>query len=127
MTQWKERLDDIRRKPGSHSNDGDNDKPDRGTAESYGRDDTGITGTGQAASVFQEQNQSLKNLNSELSGLLNLLPDTEELLSQIEQQKTRIEQLETENQQWQELTQKLNSENSLLQKQNTELLTLNSR
>ena len=28
---------------------------------------------------FQEQNQSLKNLNSELSGLLNLLPDTEEL------------------------------------------------
>ena len=30
---------------------------------------------------FQEQNQSLQTLNSELSGLLNLLPDTEELLS----------------------------------------------
>ena len=59
-------------------------------------------------------------LNSELSGLLNLLPDTEELLSQIEQQKVRIEQLENGNQQWQELTQKLNNENSLL-------LTLNSR
>ena len=69
---------------------------------------------------FQEQNQSLQILNSELSGLLNLLPDTEELLSQIEQQKVRIEQLENENQQWQELTQKLNNENSLL-------LTLNSR
>ena len=39
---------------------------------------------------FKEQNQSLKSLNSELSRLLNLLPDTEELLSQIEQQKTRI-------------------------------------
>ena len=39
---------------------------------------------------FQEQNQSLQTLNSELSGLLNLLPDTEELLSQIEQQKNRI-------------------------------------
>ena len=39
---------------------------------------------------FQEQNQSLQILNSELSGLLNLLPDTEELLSQIEQQKNRI-------------------------------------
>ena len=76
---------------------------------------------------FREQNQSLQILNSELSGLLNLLPDTEELLSQIEQQKTRIEQLENENQQWQELTQKLNNENSLLQKQNSELLTLNSR
>ena len=37
---------------------------------------------------FQEQNQSLQILNSELSGLLNLLPDTEELLSQIEHQKT---------------------------------------
>ena len=69
---------------------------------------------------FQEQNQSLQILNSELSGLLNLLPDTEELLSQ-------IEQLETENQQWQELTQKLNNENSLLLKQSRELLTLNSR
>ena len=39
-------------------------------------------------------NQSLQILNSELSGLLNLLPDTEELLSQIEQLKNRIEQLE---------------------------------
>ena len=39
---------------------------------------------------FQEQNQSLQILNSELSGLLNLLPDTEELLSQIEQQKNCI-------------------------------------
>ncbi len=38
-----------------------------------------------------------------------------------------VVQLETENQQWQELTQKLNNENSLLQKQNSELLTLNSR
>ena len=76
---------------------------------------------------FREQNQSLQILNSELSGLLNLLPDTEELFSQIEQQKNRIEQLETENQQWQELTQKLNNENSLLLKQSRELLTLNSR
>ena len=78
-------------------------------------------------SLMQEQNQKLQKLNSELSGLLNLLPDTEELLSQIEQQKNRIEQLETENQQWQELTQKLNNENSLLLKQSRELLTLNSR
>ena len=39
---------------------------------------------------FQEQNQSLQILNSELSGLLNLLPDTEELFSQIEQQKIRL-------------------------------------
>ncbi len=119
LTQWKERLDDIRRKPGSHSHDGDNDKPDRGTAESYGSDGTGIAGRIRQLLSFQEQNQSLKSLNSELSRLLNLLPDTEELLSQIEQQKTRIEQLENENQQWQELTQKLNNENSLLQKTRT--------
>ena len=127
LTQWKERLRDIRRKPGSHSHDGDNDKPDRGTAESYGRDGTGIAGTGQAASVFSGAEPEFKKLKQRIIRLLNLLPDTEELLSQIEQQKIRIEQLETENQQWQELTQKLNSENSLLQKQNSELLTLNSR
>lgn len=107
--------------------DGDNDKPDRGTAESYGRDGTGIAGTGQAAPVFSGAEPEFKKLKQRIIQLLNLLPDTEELLSQIEQQKTRIEQLENENQQWQELTQKLNNENSLLQKQNSELLTLNSR
>ena len=38
LSQWKEWLNDLRRKPGSHSHDGVNDKPDRGTAEAYGRD-----------------------------------------------------------------------------------------
>ena len=66
LTQWKERLDDIRRKPGSHSHDGDNDKPDRGTAESYGRDDTGITGTGQAASVFSGAEPEFKKLKQRI-------------------------------------------------------------
>ena len=57
-----------------------------------------------------------------------VIPMMGTMINQIEeQQKNRIEQLETENQQWQELTQKLNNENSLLQKQNSELLTLNSR
>ena len=52
LSQWKERLNDLRRKPGSHSHDGVNDKPDRGTAEAYGRDGTGIAETGQVASVL---------------------------------------------------------------------------
>ena len=52
LSQWKERLNDLRRKPGSYSHDGVNDKPDRGTAEAYGRDGTGIAGTGQTASVL---------------------------------------------------------------------------
>ena len=107
-------IADIRRKPGSHSHDGDNDKPDRGTAEFMAAMVQELQERDRQLLSFQEQNQSLKSLNSELSRLLNLLPDTEELLSQIEQQKTRIEQLENENQQWQELTQKLNNENSLL-------------
>lgn len=78
-------------------------------------------------SLMQEQNQKLQKLNSELSELLNILPNTEELLSKMEEQKTKIELLENENQQWQILAQKLNSENSLLLKQNTELLNWNSR
>ena len=52
LSLWTERLNDIRRKPGSHSHDGINDKPDRGTAEPYGRDGTGITGKRQTASVL---------------------------------------------------------------------------
>ena len=62
-----------------------------------------------------------------ISELLNILPNTEELLSKMEEQKTKIELLENENQQWQKLAQKLNSENSLLLKQNTELLNWNSK
>ena len=44
-----------------------------------------------------------------------------------EEKYPEIELLENENQQWQKLVQKLNSENSLLLKQNTELLNWNSR
>ena len=66
LTQWKERLDDIRRKPGSHSYDGDNDKPDRGTAESYGRDGTGIAGTGQAASVLSGAEPEFEKLKQRI-------------------------------------------------------------
>ena len=59
-------------------------------------------------SLMQKQNQKLQKLNNELSGLLNILPNTEELLSKMEEQKTMIELLENENQQWQKLAQKLN-------------------
>ena len=41
LKQWKERLNDIRRKQGSYSLDGEYDKPDRGTTEPYGRDVSG--------------------------------------------------------------------------------------
>ena len=82
---------------------------------------------GTQLSLMQEQNQKLQKLNSELSELLNILPNTEELLSKMEEQKTKIELLENENQQWQKLAQTLNSENSLLLKQNTELLNWNSK
>ena len=73
---------------------------------------------------MQEQNQKLQKLNSELSELLNILPNTAELLSKMEEQTTKIELLENENQQWQILAQKLNSENSLLLKQKMPLLEL---
>lgn len=68
----------------------------------------------------------MQQLESGLSEFLQILPDTEELLTLLEKQADRIGKLTTENQQWQELAQKLNNENRLLQKQNSELLNLNS-
>ncbi len=62
LSQWKERLNVLRRKPGSHSHDGDNDKPDRGTAEPYGRDGKGIAGTGQTAFVLSGAEPKFANL-----------------------------------------------------------------
>lgn len=41
LKQWKERLNDIRRKQRSYSHDGRYDKPDRGTTKPYGRDVSG--------------------------------------------------------------------------------------
>ena len=38
LKQWKERLNDIRRKQRSYSPDGEYDKPDRGSTGIYGRD-----------------------------------------------------------------------------------------
>lgn len=77
-------------------------------------------------SLMQEQNQKLQ-IKQRVIRAAQHLPNTEELLSKMEEQKTKIELLENENQQWQKLAQKLNSENSLLLKQNTELLNWNSR
>lgn len=41
LKQWKEQLNDIRRKQRSHSSDGEYDKTDRGTTGTYGRDVSG--------------------------------------------------------------------------------------
>ena len=62
LSQWKEWLNDLRRKPGSHSHDGVNDKTDRGTAESYGRNGTGIAGTGQTAFALSGAEPELADL-----------------------------------------------------------------
>ena len=56
----------LKRKPGSHSYDGDNDKPDRGTAESYGRDGTGIAGTGSTPPVFSGAEPEFKKLKQRI-------------------------------------------------------------
>ncbi|MFR8353845.1 MAG: DUF6040 family protein, partial [Blautia obeum] len=49
-----------------HSYDGDNDKPDRGTAESYGRDGTGIAGTGSTPPVFSGAEPEFKKLKQRI-------------------------------------------------------------
>ncbi len=79
--------------------------------------------------LFQEQNQSLQELNNELQEQLQILPSIEELLNLLEKKDGEIQtlkeengMLKDENQQWKELTEKLNDESRLLQRQNEELL-----
>ena len=50
LKQWKERLNDIRRKQRSYSSDGEYDKTDRGSTETYGRD---VPGDGAAGRTTQ--------------------------------------------------------------------------
>ena len=51
LKQWKENLDDIRREQSSHSHDGRNDSPDRGTAGFTRR---GISGTEKQSDRFTQ-------------------------------------------------------------------------
>ena len=51
LKQWKENLDDIRREQSSHSHDGRNDSPDRGTAGFTRR---GISGTEKQSDRFRQ-------------------------------------------------------------------------
>ena len=111
LTQWKERLDDIRRKPGSHSHDGDNDKSDRGTAESYCRDGTGIAGTGSTAPVFSGAEQEFKKLKQRIIRAAESFARYRRTALTDRATENQNRTVGTENQQWQELTQKLNSEN----------------
>ncbi len=77
--------------------------------------------------LLQEQNQKLQKLNSELSGLLNILPNTERTAFQDRGTENEDRTFGKRKSAMAELAQKLNSENSLLLKQNTELLNWNSR
>lgn len=52
LTQWKERLSDLRRKQRGSSHDGGDDPANRGTAGTYGRDGKGDGGTGRATSFL---------------------------------------------------------------------------
>ena len=132
LKQWKERLNDIRRKQRSYSPDGEYDKPDRGTTGAYGRDVQMYQEMEQKDGqliLFQEQNQRLQELNNELQEQLQILPSIEELLELLEKKDGKIQtlkeenrMLKDENQQWKELAEKLNDENRLLQRQNEELL-----
>ena len=132
LKQWKERLNDIRRKQRSYSTDGEYDKPDRGTTGTYGRDVSGDEQRDGQLNWFLEQNQRLQELNNELQEQLYILPSIEELLELLEKKdgeiqilKEKKQMMKDENQQWKELAEKLNYENRLLQRQNEELL--NSR
>ncbi len=72
LTQWKSGLDDIRRKPGSHSHDGDMINQIEEQQNFMAAMVQELQERDRQLLSFQEQNQSLKSLNSELSRLLNL-------------------------------------------------------
>ncbi len=129
LKQWKERLNDIRRKQRSYSlmENMINQIEDQQElmAEMYQE----MEQRDGQLNLFQEQNQRLQELNNELQKQLQILPSIEELLELLEKKDGKVQtlkeenrMLKDENQQWKELAEKLNDENRLLQRQNEELL-----
>lgn len=67
LKQWRERLNDIRRKPRSYSHDGRYDKPDRGTTEPYGRDVSGDGLERRTASFVSEGESKLAGIKQRIA------------------------------------------------------------
>jgi hypothetical protein len=67
LKQWKEWLDDIRRKQRSNSYDGSNDYPDRRTAEYHGGNASGDTGKGREADVLSGAERTLAAIRERIN------------------------------------------------------------
>ena len=129
LKQWKERLNDIRRKQRSYSPDGEYDKPDRGPTGTYGRDVPGDGAAGRTTQFVSGAESKIAGIKQRVQKQLQILPSIEELLELLEKKDGKVQtlkegnrMLKDENQQWKELAEKLNDENRLLQRQNEELL-----
>ena len=67
LAQWKEWLNDIRRKQRNNSYDGSNDYPDRGTAEYHGGNASGDTGKGREADVLTGAERTLEAIRERIN------------------------------------------------------------
>ncbi len=127
LSLWKERLNDIRRKPGNYTLNGVHDWANRRTADLNGRNASGNAEPGHPTLSYAGTESEIAKIKQRVIRAAQHFAKYRGTTFKMEEQKTKIELLENENQQWQILAQKLNSENSLLLKQNTELLNWNSR
>lgn len=106
VKQWKERLNDIRRKQRSYSADGEYDKPDRGTTGTYGRDVSGDGAEGRTtqfvsgeeskiAGIKQRVAKAVSNL-AKYRGNVGIIGEEGRRNSDIERRKSAMERISGE-------------------------------
>ena len=85
LSLWKERLNDIRRKPGNYTLNGIHDWANRRTADLNGRNDSGNAEPGHPT-WLENENQQWQILAQKLNSETQFITETEHRIAELEQQ-----------------------------------------
>lgn len=94
LKQWKERLNDIRRKQRSYSSDGEYDKPARGTTGTYGRDVSGDGAEGQTTQFGSRAESKIAGIKQRVARAVSNLAKYRETVGIIGEEGRRNSDIE---------------------------------
>lgn len=95
LKQWKERLNDIRRKQRSYSSDGEYDKTDRGTTGTYGRDVSGDGAEGRTTQLVSGAESKIAGIKQRVARVASHLAKYRETVGIIGEERRRNSDIES--------------------------------
>lgn len=94
LEEWKERVDDIRRKPRSDSATGRHDRTHRGTAIAHGGTVSGIGGEGQAVAGVAGAESTMARIGGEVKRRESFIESTERAIAEIKRRLEKVREVD---------------------------------